>query len=162
MKLHFKLTKQGVEFAIDRVKDFKNRFEAKIPVYLDRLAYEGAKAVEEAYRPHAPEQKSMPTIRIERVSDRVRAIKAEGETVAFIEFGAGDFAADIYGTGVGVSPGSWSASELGKGEYINNGYWWYNKQKFFGINPAFGFDAARSAIRRESARIAKEVFGDRH
>ena len=96
-----------------------------------------------------------------RVDDTgsVAVIYAEGESVAFIEFGAGI----TYGSGhpqadeFGVGPGTYPE---GKGHWDNPGGWWYaHGQHTYGNPPAMAMYQAVQAMTAEITTIAREVFG---
>lgn len=98
-----------------------------------------------------------------RVDDTgsVAVIYAEGESVAFIEFGSGK----KYGYGhpqageLGFGPGTWSDSEQGKGHWDNEKGWWYGSgQHSHGNPPAMAMADAVKEIAENVTRIAKEVF----
>ena len=95
-----------------------------------------------------------------RVDDTgsVAVIYAEGESVAFIEFGAGI----KYGYGHpqagehGMGPGTYP----GKGHWDNEKGWWYGHgQHSYGNPPAMAMYDAVQKMTEELTRIAKEVFG---
>ena len=88
----------------------------------------------------------------------VAVIYAEGESVAFIEFGAGA----TYGYGhpmaaeLGVGPGTYPE---GKGHWDNPKGWWYaHGQHTYGNPPAQAMLAARDAMVSDITSIAREVF----
>ena len=98
-----------------------------------------------------------------RVDDTgsVAVIYAEGESVAFIEFGSGK----KYGYGhpqageLGFGPGTWSDSEQGKGHWDNEKGWWYGSgQHSYGNPPAMAMYEAVKEITENVTKIAKEVF----
>ena len=94
-----------------------------------------------------------------RVDDTgsVAVIYAEGESVAFIEFGSGI----KYGYGHpqagehGMGPGTYP----GKGHWDNEKGWWYGHgQHSYGNPPAMAMYDAVQKMTEELTRIAKEVF----
>ena len=94
-----------------------------------------------------------------RVDDTgsVAVIYAEGESVAFIEFGAGI----KYGYGHpqagehGMGPGTYP----GKGNWDNEKGWWYGHgQHSYGNPPAMAMYEAVQTMTEELTRIAREVF----
>lgn len=98
-----------------------------------------------------------------RVDDTgsVAVIYAEGESVAFIEFGSGA----KYGYGhptagqFGMGPGTWSSGDMGKGHWDNPKGWWYEKGKHsYGNPPAMAMYNAVKEITENVTRIAREVF----
>ena len=99
-----------------------------------------------------------------RVDDTgsVAVIYAEGESVAFIEFGSGD----KYGHGhpqaaeLGFGPGTYSDGPDGKGHWNNPKGWWYGHgQHSYGNPPAQAMYQAVQAMAEQITTIAREVFG---
>ena len=95
-----------------------------------------------------------------RVDDTgsVAVIYAEGESVAFIEFGAGI----TYGSGhpqadeLGMGPGTYPE---GKGHWDNPRGWWYaHGEHTYGNPPAMAMYSAVQAMTEEVTKIAREVF----
>ena len=95
-----------------------------------------------------------------RVDDTgsVAVIYAEGQSVAFIEFGAGA----TYGYGhpqaneFGVGPGTYPD---GKGHWDDPKGWWFGSgQHTYGNPPAMAMYAAVKEITENVTRIATEVF----
>ena len=98
-----------------------------------------------------------------RVDDTgsVAVIYAEGESVAFIEFGSGK----KYGYGhpqateLGFGPGTWSDGPDGKGHWDDDRGWWYGSgQHSYGNPPAMAMYSAVKEITENVTKIAKEVF----
>jgi hypothetical protein len=88
-------------------------------------------------------------------------IYAEGESVAFIEFGSG--AAHGYGHPLagkyGVGPGAWSDGPEGKGHWDSEKGWWYGRgQHSYGNPPAMAMYKAVQEITEQVTKIAREVF----
>ena len=98
------------------------------------------------------------TVRVDDTGS-VAVIYAEGESVAFIEFGAGAKygyghpQAGEFGTGPGTYP-------EGKGHWDNEKGWWYGHgQHSYGNPPAMAMYDAVQKMTEDLTRIAKEVFG---
>ena len=94
----------------------------------------------------------------------VAVIYAEGQAVAFIEFGSG--AKEGYGHPQadqhGLGPGTWSMSEElgGKGHWDDpNGWYYKHGEKSHGNPPAMAMYDAVQAMTAEITTIAREVFG---
>ena len=94
----------------------------------------------------------------------VAVIYAEGEAVAFIEFGSG--AKMGYGHPSagehGLGPGTWSTDESlgGKGHWDNpNGWYYKHGEKSHGNPPAMAMYDAVQTMTAEITTIAREVFG---
>lgn len=89
-------------------------------------------------------------------------IRASGNDVTFLEFGAGvltDVQRPTVQASFDISPGSWSASEDGTGEFVRYGSWHFNKVKYFGLVPAAGMQEACNAMEQQSPIIAGRTFG---
>ena len=100
------------------------------------------------------------TVRVDNTGS-VAVIYAEGQSVAFIEFGSGA----KYGYGHpdagkhGLGPGTWSDGPNGKGHWDNEKGWWYGKgQHSYGNPPAMAMYKAVQEITEQVTRIAREVF----
>lgn len=99
-----------------------------------------------------------------RVDDTgsVAVIYAEGESVAFIEFGSGEkhgYGHPLAGE-FGFGPGTWSEGPEGKGHWNDPKGWWFGHgQHTYGNPPAMAMVAARDAMAEDITQIAKEVFG---
>jgi hypothetical protein len=92
----------------------------------------------------------------------VAVIYAEGEAVAFIEFGSG--AREGYGHPQadehGFGPGTWSTGESGKGHWDDpNGWYYTHGKKSHGNPPAMAMYDAVQTMTAEITSIAREVFG---
>lgn len=94
----------------------------------------------------------------------VAVIYAEGEAVAFIEFGSG--ASMGYGHPLagehGLGPGTWSTNESlgGKGHWDDpNGWYYKHGEKSHGNPPAMAMYDAVQTMTAEITTIAREVFG---
>lgn len=94
----------------------------------------------------------------------VAVIYAEGEAVAFIEFGSG--AKMGYGHPTagehGLGPGTWSSDESlgGKGHWDNpNGWYYKHGEKSYGNPPVMAMYDAVQTMTAEITTIAREVFG---
>lgn len=97
------------------------------------------------------------TVRVDDTGS-VAVIYAEGEAVAFIEFGAGA----TYGYGhplageLGVGPGTYPSE---KGNWDNPKGWWFgSSQHTYGNPPAMAMYAAVQEIAQSVTEIAREVF----
>lgn len=92
-------------------------------------------------------------------------LKASGEDVCFMEFGAGVSAGEGYDTNVltppvDITPGSWSSSEQGTKEFATYGSWHHKKVKYTGLAPKMGMYHAAKEMAKQVETIAKEVFRD--
>jgi len=91
-------------------------------------------------------------------------ITAYGEDIAFIEFGAGDYAKNKrYNSSngqyaVNIEPGSWSIDD--QKEYFKYGSWHYKNVKYHGIMPGNCMYNTSVELRRRVSEIAREVFAN--
>lgn len=97
------------------------------------------------------------TVRVDN-TDSVAVIYAEGEAVAFIEFGSGA----KYGYGhpmnneFGTGPGTYPE---GKGHWNNPNGWWYGHNLHSSGNPpAMGMYQAREQMVEQLTQMARQVF----
>ena len=97
------------------------------------------------------------TVRVDQTGS-VAVIYAEGNAVAFIEFGAGA----KYGYGhpqageLGFGPGTYPSE---KGLWDNPKGWWFGSgQHTYGNAPAMGMYKAVQAMTEQVTQIAREVF----
>lgn len=101
------------------------------------------------------------TVRVDNTGS-VAVIYAEGEAVAFIEFGSG---ASLGGGHPkagehGFGPGTWSTGESGKGHWDDpNGWYYTHGKKSHGNPPAMAMYQAVQVMTEELTNIAREVFG---
>lgn len=77
---------------------------------------------------------------------------ADGSQILFVEYGAGDLTATPY------SPGDWSRSPKGSGQYAKRGYWWYQGRRYESIPPARGIPRAYDFAMDYISKHGMEVF----
>lgn len=136
------------------------QFNTKYRRYLDELCEAGEETATTAYADADQVGNIDATVTSEPTENGFKIV-ASGADVNFLEFGAGVLAGASRPTvqaGFDISPGSWSASESGTGEFARYGSWHYKKQKFFGLAPAAGMQEACNRMEQESPSIAKRVF----
>lgn len=88
-------------------------------------------------------------------------VRATGDDVVFLEFGAGvttDPLADskVESSTIPLTEGSYSATH--GMYYINNGYWYYKGQRISGVLPSNAMWLAREDTINQLPQIANEVF----
>ena len=88
-------------------------------------------------------------------------IHAQGESVAFIEFGAGDYADTTSmetddGGEIWTYPDSWSEDHAK--EYHTKGRWYHKGVRYVGLMPCNCMSNTSDYIRQQIGEIAKEVF----
>lgn len=151
------LSKENVANAIQEVRKYQAWVEVKEAELCSRLASLGATVASIQFSRAIYHGTNDVSVRVDDTGS-VAVIYAEGESVAFIEFGAGI----TYGSGhpqaaeFGVGPGTYPE---GKGHWNNPGGWWYaHGQHTYGNPPAMAMYNAVQAMTAEITRIAREVF----
>lgn len=151
------LDKESVSNAIKAVKQYKAWIAAKETMLRERLAMLGASVASIQFSRAIYNGSNDVTVRVDSTGS-VAVIYAEGQDVAFIEFGAGA----KYGYGhpqageFGVGPGTYPD---GKGHWDDPNGWYYAHGKHtFGNPPAMAMWQAVQAMTEQLTMIAKEVF----
>lgn len=83
------LSVQGVDRAIEAVKDYKRWLKERTEVLLDRLAQEGYTIASAKFASAIYDGTNDTSVRVETRQNGVRAVVAIGASVLFIEFGTG-------------------------------------------------------------------------
>jgi len=88
------------------------------------------------------------------------SVVAEGERVAFAEFGTGIYASYNLPTNITVAPGSWSQSPHGQGQFIpgKHEYWYYGGRRIEGTQPRNGMYNAAMALDDAIDRVVGEII----
>lgn len=152
------LSQENVANAIGEVRKYQAWILEKEAELRSRLASLGATVASIQFSRAIYHGTNDVSVRVDDTGS-VAVIYAEGESVAFIEFGAGI----TYGYGhplageLGAGPGTYPE---GKGHWDNpNGWWYAHGQHTYGNPPAMAMVAARDAMVADITTIAKEVFG---
>jgi hypothetical protein len=152
---------QSIEQAYKDVLKYKRWLKAKEQELLKRLSMYGATKVSLGFARaiYGPERADI-HVRVE-IQDKVAKIIAEGEEVAFIEFGAGI----RYGNGyLGDKPDDVvGIGEYGKGKGKNPKGWWFTGsdgtgKHTYGNPPAMALYNAYVELGEIMTDIAREVF----
>lgn len=156
-KITLDLSAKSIDSAIKEVRKYKAWVELKEKELRIRLASLGATVASIRFSGAIYNGTNDVSVRVDD-NGTTATIYAEGESVAFIEFGSGE----KYGYGhpqageLGVGPGTYPE---GKGHWDDPKGWWYAKGKHsFGNPPAMAMVAAVQAITEQVTMIAKEVF----
>ena len=156
-KITIDLTDKSINSAIKEVRKYKAWVEAKEKELRLRLASLGATVASIRFSGAIYNGTNDVSVRVDD-NGTTATIYAEGQSVAFIEFGSGE----KYGYGhpqageFGVGPGTYPE---GKGHWDNPKGWYYAKgQHSFGNPPAQAMYSAVQAITEQVTTIAKEVF----
>ena len=148
---------KSVDKALRELTAYKSWVQEKEKLLRDRLSMLGATVARIEFSRAIYSGKNDVSVRVDDTGS-VAVIYAEGESVAFIEFGAGA----KYGYGhpmngeFGTGPGTYPD---GKGHWDDPGGWYYAHGKHtFGNPPAMAMVHARDTMVEQLTAIAREVF----
>ena len=154
------LSVSGIERLQKAVDEYQKWQEQKTAELLDRLVMLGASTASIRFARATYTGLKDATVTVEPIANGY-VIKAEGQSVLFLEFGSGI----RYGSGhpenaeYGMGPGTYPD---GKGHWDDPKGWWLPKNKggghTYGNPPAMAMYEARKSIEQELVRIVKEVF----
>ena len=151
------LTNKSISAAMKELRRYKKWVTQKEAELRSRLAMLGATVASIQFSRAIYNGSNDISVRVDSTGS-VAVIYAEGETVAFIEFGAGA----TYGYGhpqageFGVGHGTYPD---GKGHWDDPKGWWYGSgQHTYGNPPAMAMYSAVKEITEKVTEIAKEVF----
>lgn len=154
--IHVELSKDSIKAAIKELRDYKAWVKKKEGELRLRLAQRGAAVASIQFSRAIYNGTNDISVRVDDTGS-VAVIYAEGEAVAFIEFGSGAKhgyghpQADEFGYGPGTYPG--------KGHWDNPKGWWYGSgQHSYGNPPAMAMYDAVQVIAESVLEIAREVF----
>lgn len=155
------LSESGIQKIQDELSVYRKWQEEKARELADRLASLGATVASIRFSRAVYTGKKDVDVTVEELPNGYK-VKADGESVLFIEFGSGV----TYGYGhpeageFGMGPGTYPD---GKGHWDDPRGWYLPKSAggghTFGNPPAMPMYEARKAIEQELPRIVKEVFG---
>lgn len=157
------ISDKNIADAIDEVRKYQAWVTAKEAELRNRLAELGAAVAAVHFAAAVYDGTNDVSVRADTDGD-VAVIYAEGEAVAFIEFGSGA----MMGYGHpdagkhGLGPGTWSMDEGlgGKGHWDDpNGWYYKHGEKSHGNPPAMAMYDAVQTMTAELTTIAREVFG---
>ena len=164
-KINVKLSQQGIEAAIRQLEKYRDSIPTKAKKVCENLVDRAIPIVDEAYA-RAKEESDSPwgwTTRRVQIDNGAK-LQVWGQAVAFWEFGAGVSAGreypDEYTGGVDITPGSWSQSELGKGNFdlATHPYWFWHGPRYSGLEPSFGMYNASKDIEKHADAELKRAF----
>lgn len=155
------LSESGIQKIQDELVVYRKWQEEKARELAERLASLGATVASIRFSRAVYTGKKDVEVSVEELPNGYK-VKADGESVLFIEFGSGV----TYGYGhpeageFGMGPGTYPD---GKGHWDDPKGWYLPKSAggghTFGNPPAMPMYEARKAIEQELPRIVKEVFG---
>ena len=159
-KIVVPLSESGIQKIQDELTVYRKWQEEKARELAERLAALGATVASIRFSRAAYTGKKDAEVTVEELPNGYK-VKADGESVLFIEFGSGV----TYGYGhpeageFGMGPGTYPN---GKGHWDDPKGWYLPKSAggghTFGNPPAMPMYEARKAIEQELPRIVKEVF----
>lgn len=148
------LDPKSIESAIKQLEEHITQRKQLMDVYIRRLAEVGAEAARRTYG-------SSVTVDAHKI-DKGWEIRADGERVVFLEFGAGAWTKSHELAGplpITIEPGSWSMTE-GKRTWQNVIDGKVSPENYrYNLTPHPGMWEAYKAIEAAQERIAEEVFG---
>ena len=155
-RIDISLTDASIKSGIKELQKYKRWIIDKEAELRSRLASLGATVASIEFARAIYNGSNDVSVRVDDTGS-VAVIYAEGESVAFIEFGSGI----KYGYGHpqagehGMGPGTYP----GKGHWDNEKGWWYGHgQHSYGNPPAMAMYDAVQKMTEELTRIAREVF----
>lgn len=155
--IRIELTNNSVTKAMKELRRYKAWVTQKEAELRSRLAMLGATVASIQFSRAIYSGSNDVSVRVDDTGS-VAVIYAEGESVAFIEFGAGA----TYGYGhpqageFGVGPGTYPD---GKGHWDDPEGWWYGSgQHTYGNPPAMAMYRAAQEMTEKITQIAAEVF----
>ena len=155
------ISEDNIDAAVQELRRYADWVEQKETELRSRLASRGATVASIQFARAIYNGVNDVSVRVDDTGS-VAVIYAEGESVAFIEFGSGK----QYGYGHpqagehGLGPGTWSDGPDGKGHWENPKGWWYGHgQHSYGNPPAMAMYNAVQAMTEDITQIAREVFG---
>lgn len=158
--IKIELSQKGLDDAIKELNAYAEWVRTKEAELRSRLAMLGATVASIRFSRAIVGGSDNITVRVDDTGNTA-IIYAEGESVAFIEFGTGA----KYGYGhpdagkFGFGPGTWSLSDQGKGHWDDPKGWWYGSGKHtYGNPPAMAMYDAVKEIAENVTQIAREVF----
>ena len=151
------ISRKSIKKAIKELRQYKAWVLKKEEELRIRLASLGATVASIQFARAIYNGTNDVSVRVDNTGS-VAVIYAEGDAVAFIEFGSGATYgyghpyADIHGMGPGTYP-------EGKGHWDSEKGWWYDHGKHsYGNPPAMAMAQAIIAMTDDITRIAREVF----
>lgn len=158
------LSEKSFDKAIRKIEDYAESLEVKASLLCEKLASIGATKVSMEYSRAFYTGPTDISVSVEAISDTEYKIIAAGETVLFVEFGAGV----TYGGGhplngeFGMGPGTYP----GQKHAMDPKGWWLPKNKYasdgnrhtYGNPPTMSMYNTGKDLRKEILRIAQEVF----
>lgn len=155
------ISEEAINAAVKELWRYRERIEQKEAELRNKLAERGLAVASVRFAMADYDGNDDVRVRVDKTGS-VAVIYAEGNAVAFIEFGTG--AKEGYGhptaAQFGFGPGTWSTGEGGKGHWDDPDGWYYaHGKKSYGNPPAMAMYEAVQAMVEDLTEIAREVFG---
>ena len=161
MKIKCSLAPSSIDAAIKQLEDYSKDLERKAQEICKRLADMGALYAEWNFSGVLYAGDIDYHITVDRLDENTYVIKADGESVLLMEFGAGvkhgygHPQADEFGMGPGTYPN-------GKGHWNDPKGWWFGEKGHwthtYGNAPGMPMYNAAKDLRKEIMNVAREVF----
>lgn len=162
MKISMTLSPNSIDKALTQLKEYRDGLQDKAQKIAEQLAAIGGVNVSVMFSQAIYDDGNDVSVSVEETEGGY-AIKASGQTVLFVEFGAGA----RYGYGhpqaaeFGYGPGTYNPSS---GNWNNPKGWWYSvggkqRRHTYGNPPNMAMYNTAKDLREEIERIAREVFG---
>ena len=156
--IHVELTNESIGAAVKELRRYSRWVTKKEAELRSRLAMMGATVASIQFSRAIYNGSNDISVRVDQTGS-VAVIYAEGQSVAFIEFGAGA----TYGYGhpraaeFGAGPGTYPD---GKGHWDDPKGWWYGSgQHTYGNPPSMSMYRAVQEMTEKVTQVAREVFG---
>lgn len=150
---------EGVEKLIQSFTLYSQSLDDKLGQLCDKLSELGVETARAWYETgvvmggqhETPEVEVVPT-------NEGCMIRAYGDTVFFLEFGAGIYAQtnEMNTEGLDTTPASWSKDHAQ--EFYKYGRWHHGDVEYVGIEPYSGMNQARASILQMIDIYAREIF----
>jgi hypothetical protein len=160
-----KCTLSTLQTAIDALDDYDRKLNQKNKRMLDEIADVGVGTAQSRFA--SAQYDGYYSISVDKeMKESTVYVVANGDAVAFIEFGTGFYYPDDHpnATQAWMRHGSWSMSEHGKGHWDNENGWWYDSGDGEYVN-TYGNPAnmcmynAAADMKSRAVDIAREVLG---
>ena len=152
---------KSINRAIKRLEEYKAWIIQKEEELLTQLAWMGATRVKWVYARPQYDGDANFSVSFD-VDQSVATISANGQAVAFVEFGAGVWFNDAESYPLPRPDGIVGIGQYGKGKGNNPNGWWYSKdgnsRYTRGNPPAMAFYKAKVEIEESIGNVAREVF----
>lgn len=149
----------SIDDIIKGLEDYKKSLKAKADALVKALAEAGCEAVAVTYAGTRYKGPRDENVTVEERGEGKYAIVASGETVLFVEFGAGVYLGGGHPNPMGYGPGTYP----GKGHWDDPRGWWLPKEAggghTYGNAPSAAMYHTAKSLRQMVEQAARGVFG---